>query len=125
MTQMICPRCKVNEFEPWAAKDKGQKFPFKSCPDCREKRRAEMSEQGNTPPQYPKTPQEGSQSLTGQEIIGDRVATALEKLNENIEALVGRMDMNKEDKDAFLGTDTVTITPGGSPPNLKSDYTGQ
>ena len=34
-----CSRCGINEFDPWAAKDKGQRFPFKSCFSCRQKAR--------------------------------------------------------------------------------------
>jgi len=45
---MICKKCNVNEFDEWAAKDKGQKFPFKSCFDCREKAKKEREEQGQT-----------------------------------------------------------------------------
>jgi len=45
-----CTRCGVNEFDPWAAKDKGQKFPFKSCYDCRTKAKAEREQQQTPAP---------------------------------------------------------------------------
>ena len=40
-----CKRCNKNQFDPWYAKDKGQKFPFKSCPPCRQKAKEQREQQ--------------------------------------------------------------------------------
>ena len=40
---MQCPKCN-KEFDEWFSKDKGQKFPFKSCLDCRQKAKESRDE---------------------------------------------------------------------------------
>lgn len=52
-----CKRCNVNKFDPWAAKDKGQKYPFRSCFDCRMKAKARREQQEQAPPQNDKVQQ--------------------------------------------------------------------
>jgi hypothetical protein len=68
-----CPSCE-NDFNPWYSKDKGkpQKFPYKSCFSCKQKR---LEEQNNQPPEFP--PQ---QNMFEVEVINllQRIANSLE-----------------------------------------------
>jgi len=82
-----CPQC-GNQFDPWVSKDKGQKYPFRSCYPCRQKRKVEQ-EQNLGPPgtvQFPQPPSTPPPSA------GERIAKVLEDnipdMARNIESIL-------------------------------------
>ena len=80
-----CPKCS-NTFDEWYAKDKGQKFPFKSCPSCRQKAREQREQQ-----QF--SEQSGQPSVEVQELKD--IVFNLEKRMLAVEKSMGMTDLPK------------------------------